>query len=181
MGYMRIDRIYFEFSQNMEDEYYIKLAETEVMVVPVLVDMLISSKKSSGYAQKLLEKISVENPLLVYPYTEYIMQGITNKSNFTKWNNWKIITNLLSCDYLNLWSKIKPDYINALNSDQITEFSITCDCVPKVISAKPEDREEILAILKSVESREFKIAGTVTEQCGLVAREKVNELFENMK
>lgn len=178
---MSLDKIYQEISKNMDDEYYIALAENDVMIVPVIIDILISNRKASHIAQRLLEKISAKNPLIVYPYAEYIMQGIEKSSSFTKWNNWKIITNLLDCDYLNLWSKIKLNYLDALRSDQIAEFSIACDCVLKVITAKPDDREEIMEILNNVASRKFRIAGTVSEQCNLVAREKVSELLENIK
>ncbi len=38
---MSIKRIYNEFSQGFEDEYYIKLAQDDVMAVPALIDIML--------------------------------------------------------------------------------------------------------------------------------------------
>lgn len=175
---MRLENIYFELSKDMDDEYYIELAEKDILVVPVLIDIMLSD--NSQWAQSLLEKISENNPRLVYPYFEYITDKINDCETFLMWNIWKLISNILVCDYNNCWNKVKDDYIKALNSTQISEFSIACDCAKKIIKAKPDDLEEILKVLVDATKREFLIDGVISVTCSKVAREKVTLLLENL-
>ena len=175
---MRLENIYFELSKDMDDEYYIELAEKNILIVPVIVDIMLS--ENSHWAQSLLEKISEKNPWLIYPYFEYITDKINECETFLVWNIWKLVSNILVCDCRNLWNKVKNDYIKALSSVQIAEFSIACDCAEKIIKAKPDDVEEILAVLVDATKREFTIDGVVSVPCSNVAREKVTLLLENL-
>ena len=145
---MGLERIYFELRRE-DDEYYVKLARNDVLFIPVITDIMLSeSNPMNIWAQMLLEKISEENPLIVYPYIGYISQVIDKKTIFNSWNVWKIISNLLVCDYQNYWENLKNKYYNSLNSERIAEFSIACDCACKIISEKPEEEKPITDILK---------------------------------
>ena len=175
---MSLENIYYELSQNMDDEYYVEFAEKEFLTVPVLIDIMLTENNSR--AESILEKISEKNPWAVYTYFEYITDKIKECERFLCWNFWKIVANILPCDCRNLWSKVKNDYIKSLSSTQIAEFSIACDCAEKIIKAKPEDMEEILAVLVDATRREFKIADVVSLQCNEVAREKVGNLLEHL-
>ena len=40
---MSIEKVYYELSKGLDDEYYVELASKNVMLVPVLIDLLRAS------------------------------------------------------------------------------------------------------------------------------------------
>lgn len=178
---MGIEKIYLELSKREEDEYYIKLAENEVLFVPVVVDILLEkNNRLSGWAESLLEKISEKHPMIVYPYISYISRALDNSDDFGKWNVWKIISNIIACDYCDYWQNLKERYFCSLKSSQISEFSISCECALKIISAKPDDRAAIIDILSKVSEREFILAGKPSSECLSVAKQRADEVLERI-
>ena len=91
--FMGLERIYFELKKREDDEYYIELAQKDVLFIPVITDIMLNNSNSiSVWAQMILEKISEKNPLIVYPYIGYISEIIDRKTIFNSWSVWKIIT-----------------------------------------------------------------------------------------
>lgn len=175
---MGLERIYFELRKREDDEYYVELARNDVLFIPVITDIMLSeSNPMNIWAQMLLEKISEENPLIVYPYIGYISQVIDKKTILNSWNVWKIISNLLVCDYQNYWENLKNKYYNSLNSERIAEFSIACDCACKIISEKPEEEKPITDILKNMENRDFYINENLSPKSSEVAKNKAQEVL----
>lgn len=176
--FMGLERIYFELKKREEDEYYIKLAENDVLFIPVITDIMLNATNSMNlWAQMLLERISEENPLIVYPYIGYISRIIDKDTIFDSWNVWKIISNLLVCDYQNYWEKLRNKYYASLNSERIAEFSIACDCACKIISAKPDEEKTITEILKDMDNRSFYINGNLSSKSNEVAKNKAHEVL----
>ena len=61
--FMGLERIYFELKKREDDEYYIELAQKDVLFVPVRTDIMLNNSNSiSIWAQMILEKISEKNP-----------------------------------------------------------------------------------------------------------------------
>lgn len=174
---MSIEKIYYEFSKGLDDQYYMDLASREVLVVPLLIDIMFESSTNSRWAENLIEKISEKNPRIVYPYFNYISQAFDKTNVFISWNVWKIISNILECDSDNLWENVRLKYFKALNSNMIAEFSIVCDCARKVIAYKPEEKDKICKTLVHIDEREFVVAGEISPQSLEVAKEKVQNLF----
>ena len=178
---MGVERIYFELNKREEDEYYIELAQKDVLFIPVITDIMLSeSNPMNIWAQMLLEKISKENPIIVYPFIGYISQVIDKKTIFNSWNVWKIIANLLVCDYQCYWDKIKDKYYASLSSNRIAEFSIACECACKIISAKPEEKKPITDILKEIENRSFYVGEIPSPQSNKVAKDKAQEVLNTI-
>lgn len=178
---MSLETVYNELSKNLDDSYYIKLAEKEVMLIPVIIDTIQNNNniQYGQWAEALLERISEKTPDLVYPYLTYIADELP-KVSFVSWNIWKIISNLLSCDYQNKWHSIREKYYQALNSEKIAEFSIACDCAEKIVLNKPQEKDNILSVLKNMDNRVFKIAGKPSDGCLKVAKEKALETLEKL-
>lgn len=178
---MILQNIYNDIFQDMDDDYYVELAEREVMVIPVLIDIMFGiSPIYAVRAQEILETISLEKPKLVYPFFEYLERVIDSTNLFLAWNTWKIITNLLDIDSEGKWERVSKRFIDALNSENISEFSITCECAQRIIKSKPSESEKILAVFSNIDNRVFKISGEVSEASKQVAKEKIQEFFENV-
>lgn len=103
---------------------------------------------------------------------------IDKKSIFNSWNVWKIISNILVCDYQNYWNKIKTKYYDSLKSERIAEFSIACECARKIISAKPDEQKQITDILKDIDNRKFYINEDFSIKSGEIAKKKAQELLD---
>lgn len=178
---MGLERIYFELKKREDDEYYIELAQNDVLLIPVITDIMLNdSNPMNIWAQMILEKISKENPLIVYPYIGYISQAIDSKAIFNSWNVWKIISNLLVCDYRNFWEKLKSKYYTSLRSERIAEFSIACECACKIISAKPDEEKPITDILKDIDNRSFYINENLSAKSSEVAKNKAQEVLSTL-
>lgn len=178
---MIIQNIYDDILQDMDDDYYVELAEREVMAIPVLIDTMLGiSPVYAGRAQEILETISLAKPKLLYPFFDYLERALDSSNLFLAWNTWKIIANLVHIDSEDKWERVSKRFFDALNSENISEFSITCECAQKVIEGKPSQGEKILAIFRNIDSRVFKISGEVSEASKHVAKEKVQEFFENV-
>ena len=180
MKLMSLDNIYYELSFNHDDDYYIALAEKEVLFVPVLVDFMVDNSSNRKWAQLIFEKISKTNPDLVYPYFNNIMALIEKNRKFHSWSLWKIISNIVTRDYLNRWEFAEPLYIKSLSSDNLIEFSVACECAENIIKSKPDRSDKIFEILKSVDSRTFIVNGKASPTGGLIAKEKVEQLINKL-
>lgn len=91
---------------------------------------------------------------------------------------WKIITNLLVCDYQNYWDNLKSKYYASLKSERIAEFSIACECACKIISAKPDEEKPITDILKDMDNRNFYINEILSPKSSEVAKYKAQEVLD---
>ena len=57
---MGLERIYFELKKREDDEYYVELAQKDVLLIPVLTDIMLNNSNSmSIWAQMILEKIKL--------------------------------------------------------------------------------------------------------------------------
>lgn len=178
---MNLQRIFREFSENKEEGYYVELAKSEVLVVPVLVELLNEGSYSERMrAEALLEKISEKYPKTVYPFFNYIVQALDKSEDLICWSVWKIIVNIIEIDSENLWDVVEDKFVKALSSDKIAEFSIVCDCVLRIINAIPGKKEKITGILKCVKDRQFMVLGEISQSCNAVAVEKVKLLFDEL-
>lgn len=179
---MYFDNIYAEFQKGKSDEYYTQLAEKEVLAVPMLVQILIdNSGKSSRWAERVLEKVSSENPYIVYPYFEYIARIFDEPDRAESWSAWKIISNILCADSRNLWDNVKDKYFTALHSTLITEYLSALSAAEKIIKAKPESKEKIFSAVSSVGTREFKICKEPSPQSNIIAIEATENFLKVYK
>lgn len=177
---MSIERIYFELEKHNSDEYYIELAQNDVLFIPVVIDIMIDDKNSVNlWAESIIEKLSEVNPLVVYPYIGYISKLIGLNDSVNSLSAWRIICNLLVCDYNNFWQNLRDKYYKALNSSCISEFSIACACARKIADAKPDEQKHIEEILRSIDNRSFYLGESVCEQAKKIAKEKAGEVLDS--
>ncbi len=178
---MSVERIYFELEKQKNEDYYVDLAQNDIMCIPVLIDIMIENKNSINlWAESILEKVSVINPLIVYPYIGYISKAIEQTNSVGNLCLWRIICNLLVCDYCDFWKNFRNSYYKSLNSCFITEFSIACACAPKIIAAKPNEQNQIKKVLKSVGKRSFYLGQSVSARACEIAKEKANVVLEHL-
>lgn len=176
---MGLQQIYNEILQNYDDEYYVELAQNEILVIPLLIDIMLEGCfDDAKWAQEIIGKISQNNPKSVYPFFDYIARCLKNKTKFIAWNTWKIIVNLLIVDADDKWSSVREQYYSALCTDVITEFSIVCECAEKVVVGKPNETIEILEIFRNIDNRTFTVFGEVSNASKNVAKEKILNFFD---
>ena len=179
---MNLEKIYIELSRKEKDDYYIELAQREVLVVPLLVEFMLDNQDtSSRWAQNLLEKISETKPMTVYPYFDYISTVFEKNKGINAWNCWRIIANILPVDISGYWDTIREKYILALSSDMITEFLIALSVADKIIDAKSADREIILSTIQKSRVKNYTVCGEISESSRKIADEAVNSFFERLE
>lgn len=154
---MSLKNIYHELSKHYDAEYYTKLAKSNAMVVPVLIDIISDDyfEFDKRQAEIILENISKTDSELVYPYFDYLCDMVDREENPIFWSMLKIISNLLSCDYLDKWNNKKEIYFNALNSNAISKFSIACSCAVNVVKHKVDDAERVIKVLTQAKEKLF--------------------------
>ncbi len=177
---MNIMQIFQEISDNRNDNYYIELAQNEVLLIPALIEITSDgsySERMKGY--KLINKISQKYPEKIIPFTGYIIRIFDKHSDLPSWCIWKVLSNIAHVindeEYL-----LIDRFIKALDSDNISEFSIACDCAARFAEVFPESRKRIEASLKTVESREFILSGEASESCHNIALEKVKSFYDSI-
>ena len=141
---MNINEVYLRIIETENDSDVVKLAKKEVMVIPILINAMLD--ENNCRAQNILIDLSEQTPLLVYPYFQYIIQALDRYDNFTAWNTWRIIANLLIVDYLELWEEIKDKYFAAFNSENIAEILVVVSTAKFIIKYKPTDKEKRLYV-----------------------------------
>lgn len=175
---MNLMQIYHELSKNKADEYYIELAEKEVLMIPVLIEIVQSGNYSERKkAACILEKISKNQPYYTAVLVNYIINAISTNNDFSSWCLWKSIENIFDLIDVNV---VEDRFIKALNSDILGEYSIACECVEKYVLNFPESRNKIIDILKNVKKRDFVIDGKVSEICGEIAAQKAELLLNKL-
>ena len=178
---MKIEQIFREFERGLENEYYVELAKEEVMTVPTLVEIFLDDDYANSlWAQQVLESISKENPMILYPFFEYIVKGLDNKNSFLAWNTWKILAKLLSVDSDNKFELVKERFYNALLSHNLPEFSIACDCAVFVFYSKPNEQKKLLKILKKFSEHKFYLGDAELKKSSELAEEKAQIFLERI-
>ncbi len=178
---MKTEQIFQEFEQRLEKEYYAQLAEEEILIVPLLIKIFLDDGYTNAHwAEQVLEYISEKNPKLVYPFFGFIAKGLDNRNGFLAWSTWKVLEKLLSIDTENKFESVKERFYNALASKNPAEFSIVCDCAVSVFIGKPDERENLLDIMKKSAEHKFFIDETEIENSGKIAKEKAQIFFERI-
>lgn len=175
---MNINEVYLRIIETENDSDVVKLAKKEVMVIPILINAMLD--ENNCRAQNILIDLSEQTPLLVYPYFQYIIQALDQYDNFTAWNTWRIIANLLIVDYLEIWEDIKDKYFKAFSSENIAEILVLISTAKSVAEYKPNDREHILKLVEACTSNSFKICGEPAPHINAVAKQAVNEFFKDI-
>ena len=117
---MNINEVYLRIIETENDSDVVKLAKKEVMVIPILINAMLD--ENNCRAQNILIDLSEQTPLLVYPYFQYIIQALDRYDNFTAWNTWRIIANLLRF-FVNSWGNPKNE-IKIFNKRQKINLSL---------------------------------------------------------
>lgn len=177
--YMNLMQIYFELSENKSNEYYIELSKNEVMFLPAVIEIA----QDGSYAERkraadLLEKISETQPYQFAIFAQYIVKAISKHNDFSSWCLWKSVEKVF--DLLDV-SLVEDEFLKALNSNILGEFSIACDCIENFISSYPKSRNKISDILQNIKYRDFMIDGEVSEICGKIAVEKALNNLSKME
>lgn len=177
---MSILEIYSLIAENKEDSFYVELSAEEIMLVPVFIEILSDgSFNQRAKSASVLEKISKEHPSRLTPFVPYIIKALDKHKDFPAWCIWKILANLV--DKVEHNSELNERFITTLYSDNISEFSIVCDCA--VIFAKTDDEleKQISFVLSKTEGRDFALAGTPNEACRKIALSKAKAYFSAME
>ncbi len=178
---MNLQKTYMELFKNENDDYYIELAQKEILVTPILIEMMLDRNNSKArWAQNLIEKISEKAPMIVYPYFEYICTVFDN-NGVAAWNCWKIIANLLPVDLFGHWEKVKEKYLLSFSSDMITEYLIVLSVADKIIAAKPKDKNIIISAIESSRKINFTICGEVSLNSRTIADEYIQIFYEKLE
>lgn len=175
---MNINEVYLRIIETENDSDVVKLAKKEVMVIPILINAMLD--ENNCRAQNILIDLSEQTPLLVYPYFQYIIQALDRYDNFTAWNTWRIIANLLIVDYLEMWEEIKDKYFAAFNSENIAEILVVVSTAKFIIKYKPKDKEKITILPSECVNNEFKICNEPAPHLNTVAKQAVDEFFNNL-
>lgn len=175
---MNLIQIYGELSKNEDNEYYVELSKDEVLVIPVIIEIAqdgsYSERKKSA---SILEKISKSQPYQLAVFAQYIIKAISENSDFSSWCLWKSIENIF--DLLDA-GIVENEYISALNSNVLGEFSIACDCAEKYVLSYPNSKEQIIGILKSVQNRNFIVEGEISTVCSQIAAQKAKLVLDKI-
>lgn len=175
---MNLMQIYLEFSQNKADEYYIELAEKEVLMIPTLIEIAqdgdYSQRKKAAY---ILEKASEKHPFYTSVLVKFIVKAISTNNDFSSWCLWKSVENIFDLIDVNV---VEDEFIKALNSNILGEYSIVCESVEKYVLNFPESKNKIINILQNVKNRDFIVNGAVSEICGKIAAEKAALLLNKL-
>ena len=82
---MSLKNIYYELSKHYDADYYTKLAKSNAMVVPVLIDIISDEyfEFDKRQAEMILENISQTDSELVYPIlTIFVIWLIEKKTQY---------------------------------------------------------------------------------------------------
>lgn len=174
---MNLKQIFQALSENRDDTYYVRLSSSEVLIVPVLIELAADG----GYNQRmraftLLDKISRLSPEKVSPFAEYVLNVLDLHNDFPAWCIWNVIANIAACSE-KFEKPIAERLIRSLSSDNISEFSVACECAPRIVAAFPEIRASIEEVLGTVEERDFIFSREVSDSCREVASDKAKDYF----
>ncbi len=178
---LNLMQIYMELSENKSDDYYVDVSDDEILLVPVLIEIMGNSK----YPQRLkacgiLDKISRKRPDRLCPFAEYLLKAVKKYDDFPQWCMLKVISNIIGgiTNYAELFLEI---LVESLGSDNIGKFSIACDCVLTLSDHYPSVVELFIAATSDIEQRSFKIGNDISDSCKNVAAEKVNSVIDSLK
>lgn len=76
--------------------------------------------------------------------------------------------------------KIKDKYFAAFNSENIAEILVVVSTAKFIIKYKPKDKEKITILASECVNNEFKICNEPAPHLNTVAKQAVDEFFNNL-
>lgn len=159
----------------------ISQAIEDATIIPLLLDIIETDKTAIKFnAEKIIRKISEENPNLLYPYFERIALLIESENTFIRWGFMLTLPNLLKVDTDIKWEKVSRKYLSLLDSTSIETFGNAVSGIWKILEAYPELEKDIVPKLLNIEERYFLHKGEVSPECMNIAKGQIIECFDRL-
>jgi hypothetical protein len=160
-------------------ELFIEKIHENNDMIPALLEIMNDEKGTAKfYAEKALRLLSEKNPDILYPYFDEISEFIDNSNNFIKWGAIITISNLISADKEDKFSKIYSRYFSLLDSDSMITASNVAKNAWKFIIKNKSCEDDITGRLLGTENNIYKNKGEASPECKNIMLGHVLGCFE---
>lgn len=171
---MNLMQLYNELLNNESNSYYAQLAEKEILLIPILIEVVSDSKYSERMkAKSILEIISQNSPEKLVCYFDYLVSALSRYDDLACWCLWKIVVNLIEYNP-SLWEKASDKFVDCLGTSDLGKFCIVCDCCSKIAASCPQAKDVLTDALKAVPNRQFFVGKEQSQTTTEIAIEKAN-------
>lgn len=118
-----------------------------------LIKQLKSKNDTARFnSNKILSKISQENPEILYPYWNYFGEMLKSSNNYHKLIALELIANLTKVDVENKFKEILDEYFEIINSEKTMVAGHLAGVSGKIAINKPNLQIKITNILLNIDS-----------------------------
>lgn len=173
--------LYEDLKLKKKLNIYIDLIIEDNTLIKELFEIIETDDKTvKYYALKVLKKLSIEYPELLYPYFERLIRLLNNKNKFIKLDVILIIPNLLKVDMCNKWYGINTKYLSILNTDKIALFGNITSCIDTILMYHKEEEKNIVPILLNIDTHVFTSHDKVSLECNNIAIGHIIDCFKKI-
>ena len=139
--------------KNIKPETYAKKIIENPILIEQYLDGLLSKNETYRYnCFKIVNIVSEEKPVLLYPHWDFFKDHLKSKNNYHKMSAVTILANLTAVDRENRFKKIFNQYFENLKSEKTIVPIYVVKSSGKIASFKPEIEEKITEILLDIEN-----------------------------
>jgi hypothetical protein len=167
-----------KLKEKLDIEIYTNMVIRDNKLIPNLLDIVEEDNTSVKFmAEKVLRKLSEENPDILYSYFDRIFKLLDTDNSFVKWGIISTIPNLLSVDTDNKWEKVSDKYLSLLESTSVIEYGNVVSNIDKIFDAYPDYEDDIIPRLLDVVNHSFLYGEEISKECNNIAIGHVIECF----
>lgn len=144
-----------------------------------LLNIIREDKGSTKfYCDKVIQRVSETNPVLVYPYFNEISKLLDSPNHFIKWGAIRTLSNLIAVDKEKQFAGIYDQYFGLINSDSMITASNVIGNAWKFIKTLPGKEKDITSRLLRVADNTYLYKGEPSPECGNIAIGHVIDCFD---
>lgn len=134
-----------------------------------LIELVSAETTSARYlCAKIIRRVSMERPDLIYPYFDEIAKWIHDDNSFIKWDGILIIADLSAVDTENKFEALYGDYFGLIHDPQMITAGNVIKNAWKIALAKPALESDITSRLLEVPAISYERKGKPSPECNRI-------------
>lgn len=148
-------------------------------MIPLLLEIIRTDKGSMKFfCDKVLQNISENNPMLLYPYFADIAANLDSPNNFIKWGAIITLGNLVAVDREDKFTAISDKYLGLIDDESMITAGNAAKAASRIVQQRPDSEPGITARLLRVVDNTYFYKGEPSPECKNIMIGHVLDCFD---
>lgn len=156
----------------------VTMAINDPSMIEICFEIVLTETSGIKFAcTKIIRLISEQQPELVFPYYDVVVEWIQHPNSFIRWDGIRIMANLWVVDHAEHFMPFYASYFDMIRNPQMITAANVVGQAWKLVLIRPELEPDITQRLLEVPNITYLYKGEPSPECGRIVRGQVLECF----